>query len=152
MTHADDLRAWAKGSYTTEAATELLLQAFGGRYAAVGNPWIHASTPTPEGYIQGAWIDFAALAEHADTGAFSGGERRFLLLAASLAEDVPVVLGEVIPGLDRANLDLVLAAIAHTGGSHQHSDIRTNEDGSMTLNPGFLASLHPWPRALRAVK
>jgi hypothetical protein len=152
MTHADDLRAWAKGSYTTEAGTELLLQAFGGRYAAVGNPWIHTST-TPEGPHQvRAWIDFAALAEHADTGAFSGGERRFLLVAASLAEDVPVVLREVIPGLDRANLDLVLAAIAHTGGSHQHSDIRTNEDGSMTLNPGYLASLHPWPRALRAVK
>lgn len=42
MTHADDLRAWAKGSYTTEAGTELLLQAFGGRYAALA---IRGSTP-----------------------------------------------------------------------------------------------------------
>jgi hypothetical protein len=150
MTHADDLRAWAKGSYTTEAATELLLRAFGGRYSAPGNPWVHAKTTTPEGYTEGPWIDFESIPE--DVGVLSGGERRFLLLAASLAENVPVVLGDVVPGLDRGNLDLVLAAIAHAGGSHQHSDISTNEDGSMTLNPGYLASLHPWPRALRAVK
>ncbi len=30
MTHADDLRAWARGMYTIEAATELLIRAFGG--------------------------------------------------------------------------------------------------------------------------
>jgi hypothetical protein len=150
MTHADDLRAWAKGSYTIEAGTELLLQAFDGRFAAPGNPWIHTST-TSEGPSQvRAWIDFSSIPE--ETGALSGGERRFLLLAASLAEDVSVVLGDVVPGLDRANLDLVLAAIAHAGGSHQHSDVRTNADGSMTLKPGYLDSLHPWPRTLRAVK
>jgi hypothetical protein len=53
--------------------------------------------------------------------------------------------------LDRANLDLVLAAIAHAGGSHQHSDVRANKDGSMSLHPGYLDSLHAWPRSLRAV-
>ena len=151
MTHADDLRAWAKGVYTIEAATELLLHAFGGRYAAVGNPWVHAAATTAEGYPEHAWVDFVALGEHAESGAYSGGERRFLLLAASLAEDVPVVLRDVVPGLDRENLDLVLAAIAHAGGSHEHSDVRFNEDGSMSLGKGYLDSLHPWPRALRAV-
>ncbi|WJH26858.1 hypothetical protein [Pseudarthrobacter defluvii] len=149
MTHADDLRAWARGSYTTEAATELLLKAFGGRFAAPGNPWVHTASTTEEGYREHAWIDFASIPEEA--GALSGGERRFLLLAASLAEEVPVVLGDVVPGLDRENLDLVLAAIAHAGGSHQHSDIRINEDGSMTRGKGYLDSLHPWPRTLRAV-
>lgn len=151
MTHEDDLRSWAKGSYTSEAGTELLLRAFGGRYAAVGNPWVHASGTSTEGYTENAWIDFEALGEHANNGPYSGGERRFLLLAASLAEEVPVVLSEVVPGLDRQNLDLVLAAIAHAGGSHQHSDIHENADGSMTLHPGYLDSLHPWPRSLRAV-
>ena len=151
MTHEDDLRSWAKGSYTSEAGTELLLRAVGGRYAAVGNPWVHASGRAPEGFSEGAWINFEALGEHATNGAYSGGERRFLLLAASLAEDVPVVLSEVVPGLDRQNLDLLLAAIAHAGGSHQHSDVRTSDDGSMTLRPGYLDSLHPWPRSLRAV-
>jgi ABC-type molybdenum transport system ATPase subunit/photorepair protein PhrA len=149
MTHADDLRAWARGSYTTEAATELMLKAFKGRFAAIGNPRVHAASTTPEGYQEHAWIDFAAIPEEA--GALSGGERRFLMLAASLAEDVPVVLGEVVPGLDRDNLDLVLAAIAHAGGSHQHSDICFNEDGSMSRGKGYLDSLHPWPRTLRSV-
>jgi hypothetical protein len=149
MSHADDLRAWARGKYTTEAATELLLKAFGGRFAAIGNPWVHAAGTSEEGYQDNAWIDFASIPEQA--GALSGGERRFLLLAASLAEDVPVVLGDLVPGLDRANLDLVLAAIAHAGGSHQHADIRVHEDGTVTRGKGLLDSLHPWPRALRAV-
>ncbi|RAX16737.1 hypothetical protein DC347_10625 [Pseudarthrobacter sp. AG30] len=149
MSHADDLRAWARGMYTTEAATELLLRAFGGKFAEPGNPWIHTSTE-PEGPNQvSAWIDFASIPE--EVGPLSGGEGRFLMLAASLAEDVPVVLGDVVPGLDRENLDLVLAAIAHAGGSHQHSDIRFNEDGSITRGKGYLDSLHPWPRTLRAV-
>jgi hypothetical protein len=149
MTHADDLRAWARGSYTTEAATELLLKAFGGRFAEVGNPWVHAAGTTEEGYREHAWIDFAAIPE--EVGPLSGGERRFLLLAASLAEDVPVVLGDLVSVLDRENLDLVLAAVAHAGGSHQHSDIRFNEDGTMSRGKGYLDSLHPWPRALRSV-
>lgn len=149
MTHADDLRAWAKGMYTTEAATELLLRAFGGKFAAPGNPWVHTSTgPEGPGQVK-AWIDFEGIP--AEAGPLSGGERRFLLLAASLAENVPVVLGDVVSGLDRENLDLVLAAIAHAGGSHEHSDIRFNDDGSMSLGKGYLESLHPWPRALRAV-
>ena len=149
MTHAYDLRAWARGMYPTEAATELLLKAFGGKFAAPGNPWVHTSTePEGPGQVR-AWIDFAAIPE--EVGPLSGGERRFLMLAASLAEDVPVVLGDLVSGLDRENLDLVLAAIAHAGGSHQHSDIRFNEDGSMSLGKGYLDSLHPWPRTLRAV-
>ena len=149
MTHADDLRAWARGTYTTEAATEMLLKAFGGKFAAPGNPWIHTSTE-PEGPNQvSAWIDFASIPDEA--GALSGGERRFLMLAASLAENVPVVLGDVVPGLDRENLDLVLAAIAHAGGSHQHANIRFHEDGTVTRGKGLLDSLHPWPQAPRAV-
>lgn len=143
--HAESLRAWAKGSYTTEAATELLLRAFGGRFAAPGNPWIYTST-TPEGPHQvHAWIDFESIPEHA--GPLSGGERRFLTIAASIAENVPVVLGDVIPGLDRKHLDLILAALAHAGGSHQHSDVRANPDGSLSMGGGYLDSLHPWPEA-----
>lgn len=143
MTHEDDLRTWAKGSYTMEAATELLLRAFGGRYAAADRPWVrkdeHDGKP---------WIDFVSIPEH--LGGSSGGERRFLLLAASLAGSEPVVLGDVVPGLDRDHLDLVLAAIAHAGGSHEHSDLRFHEDGTATLH-GKLESLYPWPRNLHSV-
>ncbi|UKA75059.1 hypothetical protein [Arthrobacter sp. FW306-07-I] len=77
MSHADDLRAWARGMYPTEAATELLLKAFGGKFAAPGNPWVHTSGE-PEGPNQvKAWIDFAAIPE--EVGPLSGGERRFLI-------------------------------------------------------------------------
>lgn len=151
MTHEDDLRAWAKGSHTLEAATELLLRAFEGRFAAIGYPWVHAAGTSPEGYKEKAWIDFEALGEDAKSGAYSGGESRFLQLAASLGADIPVVLGDTLPGLDRKQLDLVLAAFAHAGGSHQHSDIRFSEDGIPTLHPGYLDTLHAWPRSLRAV-
>lgn len=73
MTHADDLRAWARGSYTIEAGTELLLRAFSGAYAEVGNPWIHPSNTPHDGYPLGPWIDFADLAAYADSGSFAGG-------------------------------------------------------------------------------
>ena len=33
-----DSRVWAAGMYTTEAAVELLIRGFNGRYAAIGNP------------------------------------------------------------------------------------------------------------------
>ncbi|NKX55921.1 hypothetical protein [Arthrobacter mobilis] len=130
MAHEDDLRAWAKGMHTIEAATELLIRAFGGRYAAVGRPWIRK-----DGSDGKPWIDFEVIPEC--IGGSSGGERRFLMLAASLADNVPVVLSDTIPGMDRENLDLVLAAIAHAGGSHEHSD--------------KLGSLYPWPRSLDSV-
>jgi hypothetical protein len=142
MTHADDLRAWAKGVYTIEAATEMLLRAFGGRFAAPGNPWIHTST-TPEGPQQvRAWVDFASIPE--DTGALSGGERRFLLLTASIGEDVPVVLSDVLTGLDRSVVQLVLAAVSHASGSHEHSGMTFDENGEPKAFT-HLTALYPWP-------
>lgn len=138
--HTTDLRAWAKGSYTLEAATELLIRAFDGRYAEVGRPWVRADDGHP-------WIDFESIPDF--IGGSSSGERRFLMLAASLAADVPVVIGDLVAGLDRENLDLVLAAIAHAGGSHEHSDVRES-NGSVTVH-GMLDSLHPWPLKLRSL-
>ncbi|WP_423185100.1 hypothetical protein [Arthrobacter sp. NyZ413] len=143
MTDADAFRAWAKGSYTIEAATELLLRAFGGRFAAPGNPWVHVDS-TDGDHPKTAWIDFEAIPEH--TGPLSGGERRLLAIAASIAEDVPIVLGDVIPGLDRDVLDLVLAALAHAGGSHEHTDGHFSGNGTFVLGRGYADSLHPWPR------
>jgi hypothetical protein len=86
------------------------------------------------------WIDFDAIDE--DTvGALSSGERRLLLIAGSLgsAKNHTVNLSEVLPGLDRANLAFVVAAVAHAGGSHEHSDF--GPDGRAVRFP----SLAPWP-------
>lgn len=61
----DQLRQWARGQYTTEAATELLIRAGNGAFASIGRPWIK---PAEHGY----WIDFVAITEH--LGALSSGE------------------------------------------------------------------------------
>lgn len=143
MTHIEDLRAWAKGSYTCEAATELLIRGFRGRFASPGNPWIHTASTSPEGYRENAWIDFESIQEN--SGPLSGGERRFLDLAASIGGDVPVSLGDVLPGLDRDNATLALAAVSHASGSQEHSGVRISDDGTKLLRDGPTGPLFPWP-------
>lgn len=135
MTHEDRLRAWARFSYSTSAATELLIRAFHGKFAKPGNPWIRTDPDQ-------TWVDFEILPDN--IGVLSSGERRLLMLAASLADvGVEVNLGDMLPGLDREVLDLVLAASAHAAGSHEHSGILTNADGSQSFER--LATLYPWP-------
>lgn len=138
MTSHDELRDWAKGRYTTEAATELLIRAFDGRFARAGSPWIETSQE-----YGNSWINFEAIPD--TVGGVSGGERRFLLIAASIADvGVSVELGDVIPGLDRKVLDLVLAAIAHAGGSHEHSGFVYDEAGNAT-HIERQTTLYSWP-------
>lgn len=144
MTYEDDLRAWAQGMYTYEAATELLLRAFKGNFAAAGQPWIRTDEHTGK-----PWIDFDAIP--GNIGGASSGERSVLLLAASIAADAPIALGDAVAGLDRDNLSLVLAAIAHAGGSHEQSDVQTDADGAIVSFGGKLESLYPWPRNLHSV-
>lgn len=128
------LRAWARGMYTTEAATELLVRSFGGKFASPDQPWIH---PTDNGY----WIDFAGIPGH--IGALSGGEQRLLRIVASIgSSDTSVNLSDDISGLDRPTLRLVLAAIAHAGGSHQQSSVVVEPSGGITISRE--PSLHPW--------
>lgn len=137
MSYKDELRAWAEGSYPLVAATELLLRAFNGNFAKPGNPWF--ITEKDYGNV---WIDFEVIPEN--VGGKSGGEVRFLMLAASLAGvGVEVDLGDILPGLDRKNLNLVLAAVAHAAGSHEHSDFITRTDGTASFER--LPSLYPWP-------
>lgn len=124
---AADLRAWANGMHTTEAAA--------------GNPWIQ---PNDHG---GHWIDLEAIPSH--IGALSSGERAYLQITASIGlggsdgDHVAVNLSNAVPSLGREQLELVLAAIAHAGGSHQHSDFVVNEHGTASVIK--LSSLYPWP-------
>ena len=133
------LRRWAKGVYPLEAAVELLVRAFGGRFARVGYPWV-AQGGGPDAY----WLDVEQLTiEH--TGVYSGGERRLLALAASLAGGEPVNLYEEVPGLDRDLTALFLAAVAHANGSHDHSNIEIDHERGVALMRGKHPSLYPWP-------
>ena len=140
MLFDEKLRSWAKGMYPLEAGTELLIRAFGGRFASTGQPWIHVEDGRP-------WVDFEAIPEH--LGGLSGGERSMLTIIASIGGGAPVDLSDTLPGLDRANRSLVLAAVSHAGGSHEHSSFTENPDGTHSISRQ--PSLYPWPSSLRLV-
>ncbi len=133
---AQELRAWAAGSYPVEAATELLIRAFRGRFAQPSHPWMHRDG--------GHCIDFDTITDET-TGVYSGGQQRVLALAAALGGDRWINLSDAVPGLDRSVAMLFLAAIAHASGSHEHSDL-TIDPGSGIAHPVALGSLFPWPK------
>lgn len=135
----EDLRAWAKGLYPLEAATELLIR---GGWAQVGRPWVK------ERDHGGHWIDFECIPKH--IGAFSGGEQRFLMLAASLGAadfdgSTRVSLEDGVSGLDRDKVRLLLAAIAHAAGTHEGRSIIVNDDTRTASFGPEHESLYPWP-------
>lgn len=135
------LRAWARGAYAEEAGVELLVRAFGGRFAQQGCPWIRPCERA--GWF---WVDTEAITSSSD--GLSGGERRVLAVVASLIGSDPLESFDwLLAGLDRDNLTLVLAALSHAGGSHQHTDLIQTGDGvSFTRLPALVE----WPKTARA--
>lgn len=103
------LRDWARGDLALEAAIELLIRFNQGRL--LRGPWIRHDEHDSD-----RWYFNAKTA--VDEGSYlSGGERRVLGLAASLAtSNRPVDLGDAITGIDHDALALVLEALAHAGG------------------------------------
>lgn len=133
---AAQLRSWARGMYTTEAGVELLIRS--GRVYA-GAPWLHAEDTRVS-------VDVDELLVSA--GVLSGGERRLVEIAASLlSKDHPVDLGNAIAGIDRHGVELVLAALAHANGSHEHSGFAYDDEGTPT---GIVrhTTLFAWPTAM----
>jgi len=110
------LRACAAGLYPLEAGTELLIgngtflprDDFTSRFISHGT----------SGTTSMAAIDWAAAtaALHAGELPCSGGERRILQLAASLAGGIPVDLRDTVTGLDDHNAARLLVAIGHAAG------------------------------------
>jgi hypothetical protein len=74
----------------------------------------------------------------------TGGQRRLLRAAAGLAEGQPVDLADLTAGLDRAELTLLLAALAHAAGSHEHHDVVRDDDG-VPYDGALLGPVVPWP-------
>lgn len=135
-----ELRVWAKGTCTTEAAVELLIRGFAGRFASAEHPWI---LPNDKG---GYSVDFESVPDN--TRALSSEERAYLLTAASIglggSEGPTMNLSDTIVSLGRDQLILVLAGLAHASGSQEHSGIEIDPvDGT----PSFTqhASVYPWP-------
>jgi hypothetical protein len=120
------LRACAAGIHPLEAGTSLLIDC--------GN-WLHredftshfitTSTSISDGVTPMASTDWEAAIAALNAGELpcSSGERRMLLLAASMAGGTPVSLHDTLPGIDQRNARLVLNAIAHaTGHMHLQTD------------------------------
>ncbi|WP_454049858.1 hypothetical protein [Cellulomonas sp. Marseille-Q8402] len=106
------LRAWARGLFPLEAATELLIRA---GFARAQDPWVRRE-PSDANPSDAVWIDFAAVSAFVEP--MSAGERRVLLFAASLSgvDDAPAIrLGEMM-SVEPRRLALLVAALAHAGG------------------------------------
>jgi hypothetical protein len=112
------LRATAAGIHPDEAAAGLIIShgTFLHRDDFTRHPSETAaciSDGTPM-----AWIDWDAVITALDGGhpPASGGEKRIVRLAASLAAGHLVSLRDAIPGLDRQSLELVTTAIRRAAG------------------------------------
>ena len=126
----DALRACACacGIHPLEAGTGLLVDC---------GSWLHREDFTSRFITTGTSIsngvtllastdwEAAVTALYAGELPASGGERRMLLLAASIARGIPVSLYDTLPGIDRRNARLVVDAVAHAAGlADQETDKR----------------------------
>jgi len=135
----------ALGDYADEAALLLLIN-FGHWLPQLQSAGLISLTGDIDG--EGLWAHIAwphlgpALAAGVIVG--SSGELRVLRPAASIADGQPIDLGDLAAGLDRRALTLLLAAIAHAAGSHDHR--RLTYDGDGVARPGDrLPPLVAWP-------
>jgi hypothetical protein len=110
------LRACGRGFYPAEASAELLIShgSFLARSDFTGR-FIRLGTAGDTGMAAIDW-DAAITALNAGDLPCSGGERRILQLAASLAAGIPVDLCDAVTGLDDRNIRLLLTAISHASG------------------------------------
>jgi hypothetical protein len=108
------LRAGAGGLYALEAGTGLLIAHGTWTGRCDFGRFINHGTGT-------AAIDWEAAITALDAGLLPGsaGENRMLRLAASLAADIPVQLGECVTGIDTANTAILVKAVLHATGQRQ---------------------------------
>ncbi|HEY8722185.1 hypothetical protein [Pengzhenrongella sp.] len=127
------LRAWARGLYPLEAAVEVLLAHRG---------WLHradfrrATLRISDGRPSCVGIDWAAAAQFAGRAPASGSEIAMLRIAISIAgREIYRPLGDLLSGLDAANITIVLNAIAHTAGWHERGTVALITGGFDALTP-----------------
>jgi hypothetical protein len=113
------LRACADGFYPAEAAAELLI----GHASWLcrddfRDGYVDTGTSITDGTTLMAVIDWATAITALDGGGLpaSGGERRVLRVAASLADGIPVDLRDAFTGMDTVNVDRAVRAMLHASG------------------------------------
>jgi hypothetical protein len=113
------LRACAAGFYPLEAGVGLLIE---------NGTFLHRSDFTSRFIHHGtssgthmAAVDWEAATTALAAGELpcSGGERRILALAASLADGAPVALRDAVAGMDDRNVQLLVKAVLHASGRRQ---------------------------------
>ena len=113
------LQACASGLYPLEAGVSLLISsgAFLHRSDFAGRFIEHATSSG----VATAVIDWEAAVSALGRGELpcSGGERRVLLLSASLADGIPVDLRDAATGLDDRNIQRLVTAIRHASGKRE---------------------------------
>lgn len=116
------LRAHAAGLHPDQAGTELLITHGGILHRDDFAGFIHTGTSISDGTTVMAWIDWDAALSALHNGQIPlcGGERRILILAASIAAGSLVCLRDALPGLDNRNLKLLTTAIRHAAGHPPH--------------------------------
>ena len=138
------LRA-AVGDYAVEAAVLLLADSGYWLPQLQGAGLIALDVDVDEG---GPWaaVQWADLDRALRTGVVSGsgGQLRLLRAAASLADGQPVDLADLTAGVDRKELTLLLAALAHAAGSHEHRSAVRDRDGAPHGGP-LLGPVVAWP-------
>jgi hypothetical protein len=119
---AAELRDWARGCHSTEAAVELLIRACGGRFVDPGQPWLR----TDDRGI--TWLDAQVIGRY--SYAVSSGERHILALVEALALGKPLQdVAGLVASLDPYHLDLVLAVLRHAAcGADRHGN--SSEDSA----------------------
>ena len=129
------LIACASGIRCHEAGTGLLIDC---------GSWLHREDFTSRFITTGTSIsdgvtllastdwEAAVTALHAGNLPASGGERRMLLLAASIAGGVPVSLSDTLTGIDRRNASLIVSAVAHAAGLPDPS--RDQANGNLAVS------------------
>jgi len=133
---AEALSRGASGMDTAEAAIGLLMAhgVWPARLAAA--QFVELSDADEPEEPRYAWVGWRHAVAALDGGTLTGGsgsDNRVLRIPASLSElGVPVDLADAVTGLDRHNLALVLGALSHANGSHEHKDYAAKRpaDGS----------------------
>ena len=114
LAHA--LRACASGIYAAEAATGLLIAHAAWLDRNDFSKFIYSDTAAEMAAID--W-DAAVTALAAGELPSSSGEQKMLRIAASLAGQAPVILGDAITGLDDRNIQILVKAVLHASGQRQ---------------------------------
>jgi hypothetical protein len=108
------LRAGAQGIYALEAAAGLVI---------AHGTWLDRDDFRCFIYLgpETAAINWEAVIRSLADGELpsSAGESRVLQLAASLAGQAPIVLGDAVTGLDDRNIQVVVSAVLHASGRRQ---------------------------------